>query len=73
MLNLLSGLVKKKTSNDTHVRTFSATENIMEGLTKMICSFPKIDQIAMTNRISQIVHEQALEIENRQEIISTLI
>lgn len=64
-MNLLSGLVASKTANAEEKKQLTATEKLIEGLAKIITTFPMKDQLEMTNRISSIVHERALEIEAR--------
>lgn len=64
-LELMSGLVKTKTTKDVN-KPLLATEIIIQGLTKLILTFPVRDQLDMTNRISHMVHERALEIEIQQ-------
>lgn len=64
-LNLLGVLVASKSSKAEEKKQLTATERVIEGLAKIIITFPMRDQLDMTNQISQIVHQRALEIEMR--------
>lgn len=64
-LDLLDVMVTSRKANAHEKKTLTATEQVMEGLAKIITTFPIRDQLDMTNRISQIVHERALDIEMR--------
>lgn len=43
-------------------KRLTTTEQLMKVLTRMITTFPGRDQLEITDRISQIVHERALNI-----------
>lgn len=63
LLNLLSNMVTLSTEEK---KKLTPIEELMDGLTKIIITFPMKDQLDMTNCISQMVHERALEIEMRR-------
>lgn len=65
ILSVMAASKASKASKAEEKKELTATEKVIERLTKMVITFPMKDQLEMTNQISQIVHARALQIEMR--------
>lgn len=65
LVDIMSTFVATKA--DDKNKELTATELVMDGMTKMLLKFPMKDRLEMTNNICQMMHARALEIESRPQ------
>lgn len=67
MSTFVTAKIDKGDKNNNKKKELTATEIVMDGLTKMLLSFPAKDRLEMTNDCCQRIHARALEIESRPQ------